>query len=163
MFDRLDSEPRPTLDPDSLTRQPKSIHLRFSACAAVSAGALLGAPLRFGFGVVFPTSEGHFPWPTCVINIVGATLLGLLLETLSRLGDDDGGLRRVRLGVGTGLLGSFTTYSTFALDVDLLLRGNHFSTARIYVAVTVVGGLLACGVGIALGARVRTRRAEEVR
>lgn len=165
MFDRIDSELRLPLDPDSLTPRSKPLHLRPSTCVAVAAGGLLGVLLRFGFGCVFPTSEGHFPWPTYAINVVGAMFLGLLLEVLSRLGDDDGWLRRVRLCVGTGLLGSFTTYSTFALDVDLLLRGRHFATAGIYMAATILTGLLACGIGIGIasGARVQIRRAEKVR
>ncbi|WP_083874280.1 fluoride efflux transporter CrcB [Nocardia paucivorans] len=131
-----------------------------SAIALVGVGGLLGAPLRYQLGVWFPHASGEWPLTTFVINIVGAFLLGLLLEGLTRLGPDTGLRRRVRLTVGTGVLGAFTTYSTLAVDTDLLLRDHHWSTAVGYAFGTVLVGLVATAAGIALGARFRMWRSE---
>ena len=155
-------DPAPTLpvDPDSVPRESGPLHVRPSAIAAVAAGGLLGAPLRYGLGVAFPTSGGQFPWTTFAINIAGALLLGCLLEALTRLGDDAGWRRRLRLCLGTGVLGSFTTYSTLAVDTDLLVRDHHLGSAALYAVASVIAGLLATTAGIAVGAQVRTRRVE---
>ncbi|WP_230091261.1 fluoride efflux transporter FluC [Rhodococcus sp. AQ5-07] len=160
-------DPAPTLpiDPDSVPREPGPgpLHVRPSAIAAVAVGGLLGAPLRYGLTLAFPISAGQFPWTTFAINVAGALLLGLLLEALTRLGEDAGWRRRVRLGVGTGVLGSFTTYSALAVDTDLLLHDHHMWSAVLYAVVSVVVGLVATTVGIALGAQVRARRPEGIR
>ncbi len=95
---------------------------------------------------------------TFAINAAGAFLLGLLLEGLARTGPDTGWRQRVRLGLGTGVLGSFTTYSTLAVDVDELLRGQHWWAAGSYAAGSVLAGLVATVLGIALGARISCRR-----
>ena len=147
-------------DSDSVPCEPGPLHVRPSAIAAVAAGGLLGAPLRYGLGVVFPTWAGQFPWTTFAINIVGALLLGFLLEALTRLGDDAGWRRRVRLCLGTGVLGSFTTYSALAVDTDLLVREHRLGSAALYAVATVIVGLLATTAGIAAGAQVRIRRVE---
>jgi len=60
--------------------------------------------------------------------------------------------------VGTGALGSFTTYSALAVDTDLLLRDGYLLAAATYALGTVLAGLLATGVGIALAARLGERR-----
>lgn len=158
-------DPNPTLpvDPDTVPRTPGPLHVRPAAIAAVGAGGLIGAPLRYQFGVWFPQAAGGWPVTTFAINIVGAFLLGLLLEALTRLGPDDRWRQRVRLGVGTGVLGSFTTYSTLAVDTDLLLRSHQWWEAGSYAAGTVLVGLVATTAGIAVGAQLRSRRTEAER
>lgn len=100
---------------------------------------------------------------TFAINIVGAFLLGLLLEGLARLGPDIRRRQRVRLLVGTGMLGSFTTYSTLAVDTDLFLRSNQWWAAGSYAAGTVLVAMVATTAGIAIAARLRSRSAEAIR
>ncbi|MDN5586753.1 MAG: CrcB family protein, partial [Brevibacterium sp.] len=73
---------------------------------------------------------------------------------------DTGWRQRVRLLVGTGMLGSFTTYSTLAVDTDLFLRSHQWWAAGSYAAGTVLVGLVATTAGIAIAARLRTRPAE---
>ena len=58
------------------------------------------------------------------------------------------------------MLGSFTTYSTLAVDTDLLVRDHHLGSAALYAVASVIAGLLATTAGIAVGAQVRTRRVE---
>ena len=89
-------------------------------------------------------------WPaaTFSVNVVGALLLGVLIEALSRRGPDVGVRQRLRLFLGTGFLGAFTTYSTLAVDTDLLLRDGYASVAVLYAVGTVVVGFLATWFGI---------------
>ncbi|PKV76681.1 fluoride efflux transporter FluC [Nocardia fluminea] len=149
---------------DSTPRSPAPPHVRASAIAAVALGGLIGAPARYGLGVVFPHNPtGHWPVTTFAINIVGAFVLGGLLEALARLGPDSGWRQRARLCVGTGIIGSFTTYSTLAVDTDLLLRGHHPWSAVTYALGTVIVGMVATAAGIGTGAWMTTWREEERR
>ncbi|WP_067652104.1 fluoride efflux transporter FluC [Nocardia harenae] len=125
----------------------------------VGAGGLAGAALRYRLGVWFPHRAGGWPGATFAVNVTGAFLLGLLLEALVRMGPDTGARQRVRLTVGTGFLGAFTTYSTLAVDTDLLLRAGHPGTAAAYAVGTVLAGGLASTAGIALGALLHRRGA----
>ncbi|MFI2332685.1 fluoride efflux transporter FluC [Nocardia rhamnosiphila] len=148
------------IDPDTPASAVTPLHLRAWAVVSVGIGGVFGAPLRYQLGVWFPHSAGGWPVTTFAINTVGAFALGWLLEGLTRLGPDNGWRRRARLGVGTGFLGAFTTYSTLAVDTDLLLRGQHWSTAAIYAVGTVLAGLVATTTGIAVGAWMRSGRAK---
>jgi CrcB protein len=94
-----------------------------------------------------------WPWGTFVANIVGAFVLGLLLEALGRRGADEGGRQRVRLLLGTGFCGAFTTYSALAVETDLLVRAHGSGLALGYLAATVVAGLLATVLGVLAGGR----------
>ncbi|MEV0542528.1 fluoride efflux transporter FluC [Nocardia salmonicida] len=104
---------------------------------------------------------GHWPVTTFAINFIGAFVLGGLLEALARLGPDSGWRQRVRVGIGTGVIGSFTTYSTLSVDTDLLLRGHHPWSAITYALGTVIVGMVATAVGIATGTWMASRRGEE--
>lgn len=152
MADHLDPTPTVPVDPDTVAPARGPLHVRPSAIAAVALGGLLGAPARYGLGLVAPTAAGGWPATTFAINVFGAFALGWLLEALTRSGPDAGWRRRVRLCVGTGLLGAFTTYSTLALDVSLLARDHRPWTAIGYGVGSVVAGLAATAIGIAAGA-----------
>ncbi|UYP18527.1 CrcB family protein [Rhodococcus sp. Z13] len=137
---------------------PRALHLRPSALVAVAVGGLIGTSARYGLGRWFPVGAGGWPVTTFAINVLGALLLGFLLEALIRSGPDTSWRQVVRLGAGTGALGSFTTYSALAVDTDLLLRDGHLLAAVTYALGTVLAGLLATGLGIALAARLGDRR-----
>ncbi len=136
--------------------------LRWGAVGLVAVGGLFGAGAREAVGQALPAAAGTFPVAILLINLSGAFLLGLLLEGLVRAGDDSGGRRRARLLGGTGFLGAFTTYSTFAVQADLLVRAGRPATAVAYAAATVLGGVLATSAGIALGALGPWRRGPEL-
>lgn len=161
MTEHADPHPAPSFDSGTSTSTAAPLHTRASAVALVGAGGLLGAPLRFQLGVWLPQSAGGWPVITFAINTAGAFLLGWLLEGLTELGPDTGRRQRSRLMLGTGFLGAFTTYSTLAVDTDLLLRGQHWPAAVSYAVGTVFAGLVATTAGIAVGAR--SRRAEASR
>lgn len=139
------------------TRPPgtaaRPLHLRPRAVAVVALGGAAGTALRAAAGAL-GGPEGGWPWATWVVNVVGAFGLGLLLEHLARTGPDDGRRRDVRLGLGTGLLGGFTTYSTLALDTVALASGAPL-TSVLYAGSTLVLGTVAAAAGMAVGARVR--------
>ncbi|MFK0005521.1 fluoride efflux transporter FluC [Paenarthrobacter sp. NPDC090520] len=139
-------------------------HLRRGFIGIVAAGGVFGALARYGLGLVIP-APGAWPLPTLIINLTGALALGALLEGLSRRGPDVGNRRVLRLALGTGFLGAYTTYSTLALDTVHLIMGGSSSGAAWYVGLSVVGGALATTAGIALGAwhHQRTRRATDGR
>ncbi len=160
MADQSEPVTAPPVDPDAVATHRTPLHTRPLAIAAVAVGGLIGAPARYELGVLFPQTAGRWPVTTFAVNITGAFVLGLLLEWLTRLGSDSGWRQRVRLGAGTGLLGSFTTYSTLAVDTDQLLRGHHWWAAGSYAVGSVLAGLVAAVVGIAVGVQVPSPRPE---
>lgn len=121
------------------------------------AGVLL-TPLT----MVLPRDEAEtllwFPVGTLVVNVLGAFALGYLLEALARRGRETVRRRKIRLGIGTGVLGGFTTYSALALETQRLLADGLTWMALLYVVLTLAGGTAACLGGIALAARVDRRR-----
>ncbi|WP_138732964.1 fluoride efflux transporter FluC [Modestobacter excelsi] len=128
---------------------------------AVALGGLLGAPVRYAVGRWLPTPAEGWPTATFLVNLAGAFLLGLLLEALARRGPDVGRRRALRLFAGTGFCGALTTYSTLAVEVDLLVHHDRWPVAVAYGAASVVAGLVAAGAGIAVAVghhRVRQAR-----
>jgi CrcB protein len=136
-----------------LTDRP--LHLRLVPCLLVLVGGAGGTAARYGLAQGLPTEAGRWPTGTFVANLVGSFVLGLLLETLLRAGADTGIRQRLRVLLGTGFCGGFTTYSTLAVEADLLVRDHHPGLALAYVAATVVAGVVAAVTGIALAARRR--------
>jgi CrcB protein len=134
--------------PPPLHRQPRLV-------LAVLAGGLVGTPARYGLSVLLPTPERGWPAGTFVANLLGAFLLGVLLEALARQGSDTGRRRLLRLGLGTGFLGAFTTYSALAVEVDLLVRAGRPGLGAAYALVSVLAGLLLSLAGIAAAAAWR--------
>lgn len=107
----------------------------------VAAFGAAGALSRYGIGVA--TGTHTFPWATLGINLVGSFLLGLVLAAT----DDP----TWRAAIGTGFLGAFTTFSTFSSETQTMLREDRPTTAAVYVAVSVVGGVAAAALGYLAG------------
>ena len=112
-------------------------------------GGVSGCLARYGLGSLLATPPGSWPVSTFVINLVGCFALGALLEHLTRRGPDTPARRLVRVGLGTGLIGTFTTYSTLAVELDLFVRDQDLLLAAGYAAASLIGGLLAVAAGIA--------------
>ncbi len=114
-------------------------------------GGMLGTALRAQLEGAFAPPAGGWPWVTFVINLVGSFVLGALLEVLSRTGRDVGWRRAARVGLGTGVLGGFTTYSSFIVETALLVRDGHAGTGVAYAIVSLVLGLLSATAGFVVG------------
>ena len=111
---------------------------------AVAIGGGLGAWLRFVAGRLIPA--GSFPFATLTINIIGSFAMGLLAAWLAR----QGGNESVRLLLGVGVLGGFTTFSAFSLEVVTLAQRGAMTAAALYVAASLAGGIIGLIAGMAL-------------
>lgn len=123
---------------------------RGRAVAAVAAGGALGGAARYLVALALPASA-PLPWATLAVNVLGAFLLGLLLVVLPVRAPDRPYLL---LFVATGVLGSFTTFSTWMLEAEALAAEGSLLASVGYVAVTLAAGLLAVAAGVLLGRRV---------
>ena len=137
---------------------PRPLHRRGGSVALVLVGGTAGTAVREGASILFP-SAGGFPLTIFAVNLLGSFLLGMLLESLVRAGDDAGRRRVLRLRLGTGVLGGFTPYSTLATETGLLLGAGQTPVAIIYAVATVVLGAGTAALGIVLAATVHRRSA----
>jgi len=140
---------------------PRAVHLRWRYLGLVFIGGTVGTGLREGLTLMLPPitldAGARLPLTTMAINLIGALLLGLLLEALVRRGLDVGRRRTVRLLLGTGALGGFTTYSALATDSALLVHSGAVGAALAYALGTVLLGGLATWLGIVMGAALHRR------
>lgn len=111
---------------------------------AVAAGGALGSVARYGVGNLARTFAPGWPWGTLAVNVVGSFAIGLLFAWFAARPVSDA----LRLGLITGMLGGFTTFSAFSIETFELLRSGGASAALAYVAATLVLGLAACGLGL---------------
>jgi len=114
-----------------------------TALVAVAAGGALGATLRWVVGEMYDVVPGAWPWPTFAANVVGCLLIGIATIRIER-----GTLTWD--AVVTGLLGGFTTMSTFAVELNDLVDLDRSATAVGYGAATLAAGAGAVAVGAAL-------------
>lgn len=115
----------------------------------VALGGALGALARYGVSVAVPHSPGSFPWSTLLVNATGCLLVGLLL------GWHDRSRRHalVRPFLAVGVLGGYTTFSTYVVDVENLFAAGRFGVAAVYLMATLVVALLAVWGGLLLTRR----------
>jgi CrcB protein len=113
--------------------------------AIVASAGMVGALLRYGIGsLVHGLWASPFPLGTLIINIIGCLALGWFLTRFSRYESIH---PYIRTGVATGLIGSFTTFSTFSIETVELLREGLKQEAMAYVVISFWGGLLAVWLG----------------
>lgn len=140
-----------------MTDATRPVHLHPASLALVFAGGTVGTGAREALSLAFPPVDG-VPYAILVINLAGAFLLGVLLDALVRRGPDQGRRRALRLLLGTGVLGGFTTYSALAADGAWLIGTGHAVSGILYGLVTVLVGALTTWGGIAVaGATHRAR------
>ncbi|MCW2697547.1 MAG: Camphor resistance CrcB protein [Modestobacter sp.] len=114
---------------------------------AAAVGGAVGALGRWGLGTVLPSPAGTWPTATLTVNLTGCLLIGVLLAVLPARAPAH---RWLRPFLATGVLGGWTTYSTFAVDVVHLAEAGAWGAAAGYVVASVVGGVLAVAAGLTL-------------
>ncbi|MEU8803618.1 CrcB family protein [Spirillospora sp. NPDC048819] len=133
---------------DELRRAP------WTTLGAVSAGGVAGALARYGLSGAFPYGPGEFPWVVFWINVSGCLAIGVLMVLVTETRRVH---RLVRPFLGVGVLGGFTTFSTYAVDVQRAVDGGAPRVALLYLAATPAAALAAVVAGT-LAARSLTRR-----
>ncbi|WP_395575197.1 fluoride efflux transporter CrcB [Streptomyces sp. BK79] len=119
--------------------------------AAVALGGGTGAAARYAASLWWPAQTGGFPWTTFWVNVTGCTLMGVLMVAVTEVWDVH---RLVRPFLGTGVLGGFTTFSTYAVDLRDLFAADRIGTGLAYLAATPLAALAAVW-----SATLATRRA----
>ncbi|MEU3709893.1 fluoride efflux transporter CrcB [Streptomyces catenulae] len=142
------------VDPDVGVRPPARrrtpLNGQGAVVAVVSLGGVLGACARYGASLLWPTPSGGFPWTTLAVNSLGCAVIGVFMVLISEVWAAH---RLVRPFFGTGVLGGFTTFSTYAVEIQRLITDGRARTGLAYLALTVVTAL----VSVTLAATV-TRR-----
>lgn len=131
-------------------RLPRRGHRRAQpdVLAAIALGGALGATARFELAEAMPAPAGQFPWATFWTNLAGSFLLGFLLVVLLERFPPT---RLVRPFLATGVLGAFTTMSTYQVETALLVKDGHAATAVIYSVGSLAAGLGVAYIGIIAG------------
>jgi CrcB protein len=106
--------------------------------AAVAIGGTAGSLLRAEVSDDLPAAAHGFPWATLLVNLAGCAVVGFAIVAALERGRPS---RYLRPLVGTGFCGGLTTFSTFVVEVDLLVRAGRLPTATWYVAASLLGGL----------------------
>lgn len=115
---------------------------RAGVVLAVAAGGAIGSVARYGLSVALPHAPGQFPLATLLINVSGCLLIGMLMATISASANPH---RLLRPFLGVGVLGGFTTLSTYAVEV---LETDAVWLAVLYSVSTVLLALTATTVGL---------------
>ncbi|MEC3958368.1 fluoride efflux transporter CrcB [Nocardia sp. CDC153] len=163
MTSELTTPGREPVDPDIDVHDPvqrRELSRSHGAILAViSVGGAIGALARYGLAQLWPTPAGGFPWATFITNVIGCFLIGILMVAVTEIWVAH---PLVRPFLGVGILGGFTTFSTYANDTRALLRPDTIVTAFVYFGVTLLCALLATLVAVRLArwAYEATRRTE---
>lgn len=125
------------------------------ASLSVALGGGIGALLRYQMGRAMtawlgPSTIGAFPFATLAVNTLGSLLMGVLAGWLAHRGAGSlgGGSEQARLLIGVGLLGGFTTFSAFSLEMVLLIERGQFMLALLYVMLSVGLGITGLVLGL---------------
>ncbi|MCX4911067.1 fluoride efflux transporter CrcB [Streptomyces sp. NBC_00878] len=119
--------------------------------AVVSVGGALGASARYGASLLWPTYTGGFPWTTFSVNVAGCFVIGVFMVMIT---DVWAAHPLLRPFFGTGVLGGFTTFSTYAVDIQRLVDTGHPRTGLAYLAASLVAALAAVWLAVTAVRRV---------
>lgn len=126
----------------------------------IAAGGALGTSARYGVQSLLPAAGADFPLGVLLINWIGCLFLGWFLTVTLRSWRIK---PRLRLAIGTGFTGGFTTFSTFAVDAVRLTTHGRALTALLYLLLSVCGGLFLTWTGIRLGTKMTQAAPKEER
>jgi CrcB protein len=128
---------------------------QWDVLAAIALGGIAGAEARYGISNALPYRGPQFPWATLITNASGCLLIGVLMSVLLARSHPH---RLVRPFLSVGVLGGYTTFSTFAVDAERLVRADRPLAALGYVVASLVLCLLAVAVASALTRRAFRQR-----
>lgn len=138
--------------PDVPARPSRASRPRqWDVALAIAAGGAIGGTMRHAVSVAVPIGSNGFPWGTFVENVSGALLLAVLVVYLIEVWPPS---RYARPFLATGVLGGYTTFSTFMAEAQELVVDGRSIVAGGYLAATLLAGLTATLLGLRLGRRV---------
>ncbi|MEU6461506.1 fluoride efflux transporter CrcB [Streptomyces sp. NPDC046976] len=123
--------------------------------AVVAVGGALGACARYGLSLAWPTGPDAFPWATFWTNLIGCAVMGVFMVFITEVWAAH---RLVRPFFGTGVLGGFTTFSTYTVDIRRLVEAGRPGIGLVYLVATPCAALAAVWLASATVRRVLTRR-----
>jgi fluoride exporter len=133
--------------------RPRS-RVELDVLAAIAAGGALGAPARYEVAQIIHVAKDTFPWATFGTNVSGSFALGFLLILLIERFPPT---RYLRPFFAAGFLGAFTTFSTFAVETDLLIKDGHAGLGIAYALSSLAAGFAAVWVGMLCARAVPVR------
>ena len=140
------------VDPEAPAAPPlrPSPARQWDVLALVALGGGLGSVARYELGHAWPTPTGGFPWATFTINVLGSLALGALMVYVLEVWPPS---RYRRPFLGVGIIGGFTTFSTYMNETRGLLATGHLAVADAYALTSLIAGLAAVWSGIVLARR----------
>lgn len=123
--------------------------------AVVAVGGAIGSLARYGLSQAIPVHTGQVPWATAIENVTGCFLIGILMVLITEVWTAH---RLLRPFLGVGVLGGFTTFSTYAVEVRGLYADGHAALAAGYLVGTVVASLAAVLAGLFITRAVAAAR-----
>ncbi|MFG2404896.1 fluoride efflux transporter CrcB [Streptomyces brevispora] len=119
--------------------------------AVIALGGAAGASARYAASLLWPTATDGFPWTTLLVNVIGCAVIGVFMVVISEVWAAH---RLVRPFFGTGVLGGFTTFSTYAVDIERLIDGGRARSGLAYLGLTLLAALAAVWSAVWLTRRV---------
>ncbi|MFC4565095.1 fluoride efflux transporter FluC [Nocardiopsis mangrovi] len=147
----IDPDIGPVPAPAAPPAAPVPPRVRADVLAAIAAGGALGACARYGAAAALPAPPGAFAWSTLLVNVSGCLLIGVLMVLVVGVWPD---ARLLRPFWGVGVLGGYTSFSTYVGDAEAMLAAGAPGPALAYLAATLIGGLCAVWTGWSLAERV---------
>jgi CrcB protein len=145
------------IDPDVDLHVPaQRAELHWPVLVAIALGGSLGALARYGVQSALPAAPAGFPWATFLVNVSGCLLIGVLMVVITEV---RAAHRLVRPFLGVGVLGGFTTFSTYVVDVQRTVAAGAPVTGLVYLGATMAAALAAATAGMWLTRRVAGRAA----
>lgn len=139
--------PDTAVDPWPRQKAPGPRCRQAEILAVIAVGGALGACARYGATLLWPTVPVALPWTTFWINVTGSAAMGVLMVLITERATAH---PLVRPFLGTGVLGGYTTFSTYAVEAQRLIDDYRVGTALLYVTATLVAGLFAVWAAAAL-------------
>ncbi|MFJ6136880.1 fluoride efflux transporter FluC [Kitasatospora sp. NPDC092286] len=141
-------------------RRPPVLRGQGPVVAVVAAGGALGASARYGAALLWPNGPAQFPWTTLVVNVLGCAVIGVFLVAIT---EGRPAHPLLRPFFGTGVLGGFTTFSTYAVDIRRLVGEGRPGVGLAYLGLTLLAALAAVWAAAAVTRRLIRRGTGEPR